>query len=72
MAEKSFESILKELETLVNDLEGGKVPLDEAMAKYTQAVKLAQMGSAKIEAATARINKVLTADGKLEDFKPQD
>ncbi len=34
MAEKSFETLLKELEQVVKDLENKDIPLDEAVKKY--------------------------------------
>lgn len=67
--EKSFEESLLELETIVKELESGNVELDKAIDKYTEAMKLAKVCSEKIEDATARVNKVLNAENKLEDLK---
>ena len=39
---EKFEDKLKELENLVSELEKGDVPLDDAIEKYTSAMKLAK------------------------------
>ena len=39
--EKSFEDKIKELEEIVKELENGEVNLDDAIEKYTTAMKLA-------------------------------
>ena len=38
---KSFEENLEELETIVKKLENGDVPLDEAIDKFNEGMKLA-------------------------------
>ena len=40
--EKSFEDKIKELEEIVKELENGEVNLDDAIEKYTTAMKLAK------------------------------
>ena len=44
---KNFESSLQELETIVKELESGNVNLDDAINKYTEAMKLAKECSDK-------------------------
>ena len=39
--EKSFEEKLSELEVIVKELESGNVDLDNAINKYTEAMKIA-------------------------------
>ena len=67
--EISFEDKIKALEEIVKELESGEVPLDDAINKYTEAMKLAKECSKKLDDATKAVNKILNADGKLEDFK---
>ncbi len=69
MEEKSFESNLQELETLVKELEGGNVPLEDAIKKYTEAMELAKSCSDKLNNATEKVNKILASDGELKDFE---
>ncbi len=65
---ESFEDALTKLENIVKELESGETPLDEAINKYTEAMKLAKGCSEKINKATESVNKILKEDGKLEEF----
>lgn len=69
MKEKSFEESLDELEEIVKELENGNVPLEDAIKKYTEAMKLAKTCNEKLDNATESVNKILEENGKLEDFK---
>lgn len=68
MQEKSFEENLKNLEELVKELEGGNVPLEDAIKKYTEAMELAKVCSDTLDNATESVNKILNKDGNLENF----
>ena len=67
--EKTFEQKIKELELIVSQLESGNVDLDDAINKYTSAMQIAKECSLKLKSAEEQINKVLTENGTLEDFK---
>jgi len=67
--EKSFEESLIELENIVKDLENGNVPLDDAITKFNEAMKLAKSCNDKLNKAEESVNKILNKDGTLEDFK---
>ena len=67
--ELSFEEKLNKLEEIVSELEQGNIDLDDAINKYTEAMKLAKECSKKLDDATKAVNKILNVDGKLEDFK---
>ncbi len=69
--EKTFENALQELETIVKKLESGNVDLDNAINKYTEAMKLAKFCSEKLNDATTKVNKILTEDNKLEEFNAE-
>ncbi|MBR6113060.1 MAG: exodeoxyribonuclease VII small subunit [Bacilli bacterium] len=68
--EKNFEEKLEELELIVRELENGDVNLDDAINKYTEAMKIAKECSTKLDNATKAVNKILKENGELEDFKP--
>jgi len=68
---KNFESSLEELEKIVKELETGNVSLDDAIGKYTEAMKLAKFCSEKINDATEKVNKILTEDNTLKEFKAE-
>ena len=63
--ELTFEEKIKLLEEIVKELESGEVPLDDAINKYTEAMKLAKECSDKV---SEKVNKIMTENGKLEDF----
>ena len=65
IADLSFEDALKALEDVVRRLEGGEVPLDESIALYERGEKLRQHCQARLDAAQARIEKIVAGpDGK--------
>ena len=66
--ELTFEEKIKLLEEIVKELESGEVPLDDAINKYTQAMKLAKECSDKLNKVSEKVNKIMTENGKLEDF----
>ena len=67
--EKTFESMLLELDKTVKELENGSVDLDKAIEKYSEAMKLAKACSDKLNNATEKVNKILKDNGMLEDFE---
>ena len=66
--EKSFEDKIRELEDIVKELESGEVNLDDAIEKYTKAMKLAKECSDRLNKATESVNKILKENGELADF----
>ena len=64
----SFEEKIKKLESIVTELESGEVPLDDAIAKYTEAMKLSKECSQKLTEASEKVNKIMLENGKLEEF----
>ena len=66
--EISFEDKIKTLEEIVKELESGEVPLDDAINKYTEAMKLAKECSDKLTDVSNKVNKIMLENGKLEEF----
>lgn len=66
--EMTFEEKIKLLEEIVKELESGEVPLEEAINKYTEAMKLAKDCSDKLTKVSEKVNKIMLENGKLEDF----
>lgn len=64
----TFEDKIKLLEEIIKDLESGEVPLDDAINKYTEAMKLAKECSDKLDDVSEKVNKIMLENGKLEDF----
>ncbi len=67
--ERTFEENLVELEGIVKELENGNVDLDQAINKYSEAMKLAKLCSDKLNNATLKVNQILKENGVLEDFE---
>lgn len=62
----SFEDALKELETIVRQLEGGEIGLDAAIGAYERGAKLKGHCEAKLKEARARVEKIrLGSDGAV-------
>ena len=68
MESKTFEDKIRELESIIKELEEGEVNLDDAIEKYTKAMKLAKECSDKLNKATEKVNKILLDNGPLQDF----
>lgn len=70
--ELSFEDNLTKLEEIVKNLESGNIPLDEAIEKFNEAMKLAKVCDEKLKSAEEKVNSILNKEGKLEDFNIED
>lgn len=66
----SFESTIKELEQLVEQLESGDLALDEALRKFERGISLARAGQLKLDDAEQRVRILLSNsdDAPLSDF----
>lgn len=70
--EKKFEEKLSDLESIVKELENGNIDLDDAINKYTEAMKLAKECSKKLDEAEKAVNEILKEDGSLGEFKAEE
>ena len=70
--EKTFEEQVKELETIVGELESGELDLDKSIQKYTEAMKLLESCEKKLNSASETINKLVEENGKISDFKVEE
>ena len=64
----SFEENIKNLEGIVKELESGDVSLDDAINKYTEAMKIAKGCSDNLNEVSESVNKILSENGELENF----
>ena len=67
--EVKFEEKLKELETIINELEYGEIDLDTSIEKYTEAMRLVKEYDEKLKNVEEKVNKIVTENGNLEDFE---
>ena len=63
-----FEDKIKELETIVSELESGEIDLDSSIEKYTCAMKLVKECDEKLKEVEDKVNKIVAKDGSLEEF----
>ena len=61
-----FEESLQRLETIVNELEKGDVPLDRALALFDEGMKLSGSCRKELEDAEGKVEIRLKRNGKLE------
>jgi exodeoxyribonuclease VII small subunit len=69
----NFEDALRALEDIVRKLESGDVPLDDSITLYERGELLRKHCQARLDAAQARIEKIITApDGSAATTQPFD
>lgn len=66
--ELSFEESLEKLEEIVNKLENGNVPLDDAINEFKKAMDLVKICNEKLEVAEESIAKIVQDNGELIEF----
>jgi len=69
MAEMRFEEALKKLEKIVEELESGKLSLDDSLEKYEEGVRLSHFCHKTLQAAQKKI-QVLTKKDEGWELKP--
>ncbi len=68
----NFEESLAELERIVNRLETGEVPLDDAIDEFNKAMKLVKICDEKLNSAEEAIAKIVNENKEVVDFNPLD
>ncbi len=63
-----FEEKIKELESIISELENGEIDLDDSISKYTKAMKLVKECDDELKKVEEKVNKIVLENGKLEDF----
>lgn len=66
--EQSFEEAMKNLEEIVEKLEEGDVPLEEAISIYKQGMDLSRLCHSKLKSVEDQLTQILNEDGQLEGF----
>lgn len=79
MATQTFESALKRLEKIVEELESGDLPLEKSLKKFEEGIELSRFCSKKLEETEAKITQLVKdANGNPiempldEDMLPDD
>ncbi len=71
-AKLSFETALAKLETIVDSMESGEVPLAELLAKYEEGSKLLKVCEGRLKDAELKIEKLKKAKDGNAAFEPFD
>jgi len=66
--ELSFEEAMESLEQIVEKLEEGDVPLEEAISIYKQGMNLSRLCHMKLKSVEDQLTEILNEDGQLESF----
>ena len=59
MPKTTFEQSMKKLEQIVQELESGDLPLEEAMQKFEEGIKLSRLCSKKLDETEKKITLLL-------------
>ena len=59
MAQKTFEQSMKQLERIVQELEDGELPLEKAIKKFEEGIKLTKLCSEKLDETEKKISILL-------------
>ena len=68
MENMSFEESLEKLEEIVNKLENGDVPLDDAIDEFNKAMQLVKTCNDKLNSAEEAIAKIVQENGEVIEF----
>ena len=71
----NLEKALADLESLVDELESGDLPLEKAMKKFEEGIKLTRSCQAALKEAEQKVEILLKSAGgeeSLEDFEAED
>jgi exodeoxyribonuclease VII small subunit len=60
--DESFEASTERLTKIVDELEGGELPLERALALFEEGVRLARLAQERIERAERRVEELLAVD----------
>ena len=64
----SFEEAMNNLEQIVDRLEEGDVPLEEAIAFYKEGMELSKLCHDKLKSVEEQLTQIITEDGRTESF----
>ena len=68
MENLTFEESLEKLEEIVNKLENGDIPLDDAIEEFKKAMDLVKICNDKLNTAEESIAKIVQENGEIIDF----
>lgn len=64
----TFEEAMEKLEVIVDKLEEGDIPLEEAISIYREGMELSRVCQEKLKNIEEQLTQIITEDGAKEDF----
>jgi exodeoxyribonuclease VII small subunit len=64
----TFEEAMAKLEQIVEKLEEGDIPLEEAIIYYKEGMELSKLCHDKLKSAEKQLTQIITEDGRKEVF----
>ena len=68
----NLEKSIVDLETLVDELESGDLPLEKAMKKFEEGIKLTRQCQAALKEAEQKVEVLVQSAGGVEALEPFD
>lgn len=68
----TFEESMKSLEELVDNLEKGDVPLEEAISMFQEGMKLSKDCQDRLQKVEKQMTEVLSEDGEISTFQVEE
>jgi exodeoxyribonuclease VII small subunit len=69
----SFEESARRLTAIVEELEGGELPLERSLELFEEGIKLARSAKSRLDRAEKRVEELLAVDGQgkpvVRDFE---
>ena len=65
--EESFEELMVKLEEIANQLESGKLNLDDSVKAFEEGIEISKQCNKKLENAEKRIHILVQKDGEIEE-----
>jgi len=72
--EQTFETAIERLESIVQEMESDKLPLEDLLLRYEEGTKLVKVCESKLQSAEKRIEIIArnaTGETRLEEFEPE-
>lgn len=70
-SELKFEEALEQLEAIVQHLEQGEVPLEEALEQFTKGMALSKVCQEKLDHAEETLTKIVEEDDREVPFEQE-
>jgi exodeoxyribonuclease VII small subunit len=67
---RSYDELVRDLESCVKDLEEGKLPLERAIERFKEGVALVKLAEQRLQTAETQVNLLLKGEDGQERIEP--